>query len=346
MLFLFGVALQRRFTGRVPSMSSSLGSPSPLSESGQWVSTSKPIFFPPRNFSGHRSFMSKPVYPLVYRNPVSDGEIHGIAGPSIGSSTTPGSTFSPDLKFQKALTHLQRMEASPDPNASSSRREGFRWSNASSYDFGFDGDTIDITEHIGLETVRSPYMNSSARHQKCALCERLLWQKSPWCTHRIVRSTDMPVSGVLPCRHVFHAECLEETTPKSQVHEPPCPVCQKTVCSDGPVSFSEPLQVALRSVRWSQGINVVADRAESSSSPKPDWSEGDMRRNQSLTMPRRGSSLLKSHFKKRFSFKGKAGKDLFGAKMFGKDASSSSSSLARDNSQNRPGWLKFRQSSK
>lgn len=345
---VFSQSNERRFTSRVPSMSSSLGSPSSLSESGQWASTSKSIFFPPRNFSGRRSFMSKPVYPLVYRNPVSDGEIYGMAGPSIGCSTTPGSTFSPDLKFHKALTQLQRMEASPDPNVSSSRREGFRWSNASSHDFGFDGDTIDIMEYIGLETPRSPYINGSAKHQKCALCERPLWQKSPWSAHRIVRSADMPVAGVLPCCHVFHAECLEETTPKSQIHEPPCPVCQKPVGGDGFISFSEPLHVALRSVQRGQGARVVADGGSSSSNPNPDWSEGHMRRNQSLPGPRSGSSTLKSHFKKRFSFKGKMGKDLFGAKMFGsKDApSSSSTSLLRDNNQGRPGQLKFRQSSK
>lgn len=329
---------EQRYTNRVPSMSSSLGSPSPLSESSPWVSTSKPILFPARNFSGRRSFMSKPVYPLVYRNPVSDGEIYGTGGPSIRSSTTPRSTFSPDVKFHKALTQLQRMEeASPDPNTSSSRREGFRWSNASSYDLLFDGDTIDITEHIGLETARSPYISSSARDQKCALCDRPLWQKSPWSTHRIVRSSDMPVAGILPCRHVFHAECLEETTPKSQIHEPPCPVCQKIDCSDRAISFSEPLQVALRSVGSNQRATVFAEGAGSSSNPNPDWSEPDARRNQSLSMQRRGGSSLKSHFKKRFCLKGRMGNDA---------SSPSSSALVCDKKQNQPGRLRSRHSPK
>lgn len=291
-------------------MSGGLGSPSPLSESGQWVSSSKPIFFPPRNFSGRRSFMSKPVYPVVYRNPVSDGEMHGIADPGIGSSNTPGSSFSPELKLQKVFTEVQRMEASPDATTISSRREGFRWSNASSYDFGFDGDAIDITEHVGLDTPLSPYVNNSTRHQNCALCQMPLWKKSPWSMQRIVRSSDMPVAGVLPCHHVFHADCLEETTPKNQIPEPPCPVCQRTVNSHGSISFSEPLQVALRSVRRSQG---AADGAGSSSSPNPDWSKSNMKRNQSLLMPQRGNSYLRNHFKKRFSFKGKTGKDLSGA---------------------------------
>lgn len=270
-----------------------------------------------------------------------------MAGPSIGCRTTPGSTFSPDMKFHRALTQLQRMEASPDPNVSSSRREGFRWSNASSYDFGFDGDTIDIMEHIGVETPRSPYINGSAKLQKCALCERPLWQKSPWSAQRIVGSTDMPVAGVLPCHHVFHAECLEETTPKSQIHEPPCPICQKPVGGDGSISFSEPQHLALRSVRGGQGTRVLADDGGSSSNLNPGWSEDDMRRNQSLPAPVLGSSL-KSHLKKRFSFKRKMGKNLFGPKIFGsKDTPSTSSSLLlHDNNQGRPGRLKFRQSSK
>ncbi|ONK62773.1 uncharacterized protein A4U43_C07F7990 [Asparagus officinalis] len=304
---------ERRFTSRVPSVSSSLSSPSPFSESSQWASTSKPIFIPPSHFSGRRSFMSKPVYPLVYPNPVSDAEIYR-------STTTPRYTFSPDLKFHKSLTQLQRMEASPDPNTSSSRREGFRWSNASSYDFGFDGDTVDITEHIGLETLSSPCTDSSM-HQRCGLCEKPLWHKSPWSARRIVRSNDMPVTGVLACGHVFHAECLEETTPKSQINEPPCPVCQKTVGGgDRSISFSEPLQVTLRSVRAGSSSNANVDLS------------------QSLPMPRRGGSMVKNQFKKRF-FKGKKmGKDIF--------ASSSSSSMIRDNNQGRQWRLRFGQSSK
>ncbi|PHU02496.1 hypothetical protein BC332_27747 [Capsicum chinense] len=37
----------------------------------------------------------------------------------------------------------------------------------------------------------------------------------------------MPVAGVLSCRHVFHAKCLEQATPKSCKSDPPCPICAK-----------------------------------------------------------------------------------------------------------------------
>ncbi|GFS40414.1 RING/U-box superfamily protein [Actinidia rufa] len=38
----------------------------------------------------------------------------------------------------------------------------------------------------------------------------------------------MPVAGVLSCRHVFHAECLEQTTPKMRKNDPPCPLCMRS----------------------------------------------------------------------------------------------------------------------
>ncbi|XP_031132229.1 uncharacterized protein LOC116033615 isoform X2 [Ipomoea triloba] len=34
-----------------------------------------------------------------------------------------------------------------------------------------------------------------------------------------------PVVAVLPCHHVFHAECLEKITPKEQAEDPPCIPC-------------------------------------------------------------------------------------------------------------------------
>ncbi|KAJ4830952.1 hypothetical protein Tsubulata_039737 [Turnera subulata] len=36
----------------------------------------------------------------------------------------------------------------------------------------------------------------------------------------------MPVASILSCRHVFHAECLEQaTTSKACKNDPPCPLC-------------------------------------------------------------------------------------------------------------------------
>lgn len=314
----------RQFTTHVSSASHSLFSPSPLAESSRWASSSKhPSFLPPRNFPGRRSFMSTPVYPLVFRNPVSDGESSGIAGTSTSHRMVPGdhssnyppwpeSTLTPDVKFYKTLSDFPKFGISPDTDANS-RREGIRWSNASSFDLGFDGDSIDIMEHINVDhNPRSP--NFSARYQKCGLCYRMLFQKSPWSSHRIVRSSDLPITGILPCGHVFHADCLEETTPKSLLHEPPCPLCLNLVTHEGSTSLSEPLlQAALKTTpRWTRAACTTSNHAGSSNSR----SDADLRRNQSQLS--RGSSSVRNHLRKRLSFKGKISRELFGAKIFKK----------------------------
>ncbi|XP_077235952.1 uncharacterized protein LOC143877661 [Tasmannia lanceolata] len=322
---LFAQSTERRVTGGASAAPDSFEHPSPLSESSPWESSRKrPLSLPPRNFSGRRSFMSKPIYPLVFRNPVSDSEVCVSADTANGSRLTPcenrtsplwpNSSSNLEIKFHKTLTELEKMEASPDPSASS-RREGFRWSNASSYDMGLDGESIDMTEHT--ENIGPLY--NSTNDQKCGLCGKFLCQKSPWSSYRIVRSSDMPIAGVLPCSHVFHADCLEQTTPKTQIHEPPCPLCLKSASGTEPSSsISEPMQMALRT--------------GNSSNPSTDQIEGGLKRNRSMPPPPRGgNSIIKNHFKKHFSFKGKAGKDLFGGKMFRRAGSSSSEQHADKN---------------
>ncbi|GFQ02556.1 hypothetical protein PHJA_002399600 [Phtheirospermum japonicum] len=85
------------------------------------------------------------------------------------------------------------------------------------------GGSLDFADPFDHE-LRSP----ADRAFRCLLCERLLSQRSPWGPRRIIKTGDMPVSGVLACRHVFHAECLDQTTPKARRSDPPCPVCAKT----------------------------------------------------------------------------------------------------------------------
>ncbi|GMH31170.1 hypothetical protein Nepgr_033013 [Nepenthes gracilis] len=62
---------------------------------------------------------------------------------------------------------------------------------------------------------------------KCGLCDRLLSQRSLLSSRRIVRSGDLPITGVLSCQHIFHAECLSQTIPKAWRSDPPCPLCFK-----------------------------------------------------------------------------------------------------------------------
>ncbi|GER32911.1 RING/U-box superfamily protein [Striga asiatica] len=67
------------------------------------------------------------------------------------------------------------------------------------------------------------------RSSRCCLCGRLLSQRSPCGSRAIIRGGDAPVAAVLACRHVFHADCLDQTT-----HDPPCPVCRAPDESGGP----------------------------------------------------------------------------------------------------------------
>ncbi|CAI8587948.1 unnamed protein product [Vicia faba] len=167
------------------------GSTSTQSESSESESTSSSRLSSRRNFSNHRSFISKPIHPL-----------------SFPDLTTTRDAFDP---------------AAPDYtrfDTSNSLRGSRRSSNVSS-----SQDSADVTESFELETPAYPYTHSVGF--RCGLCERYLSQRSPWSLRRIVRSGDMPAAGVLPCCHVFHAECLEQTTPKTRKIEPPCPVCVK-----------------------------------------------------------------------------------------------------------------------
>ncbi|CAH2037794.1 unnamed protein product [Thlaspi arvense] len=104
--------------------------------------------------------------------------------------------------------------------------------DACSWSSGTTGsiDSVDVPEPVlDWDT------NNSAKAQgvvvsssfKCGLCNRHLSLKSPWGSRSIVRNRDMPITGVLPCQHVFHAECLDQSTPKAHRNDPPCPVCFK-----------------------------------------------------------------------------------------------------------------------
>ncbi|GAA0175540.1 hypothetical protein LIER_28693 [Lithospermum erythrorhizon] len=144
-----------------------------------------------RNFSSRRCFMSKPIHPLSFPSEMPRRE-------SVNSMPT-------------ALAEL---------DASTSQIEKHLLSSASG-----SLDLTDVSDQFESEVSYKSYNISDC--SRCGLCERFLSQRSPWSTRRIVRSGDMPVSGVLSCCHVFHAECLEQITPKARRNDPPCPICSK-----------------------------------------------------------------------------------------------------------------------
>ncbi|KAB1208105.1 hypothetical protein CJ030_MR7G013038 [Morella rubra] len=165
------------------------GSTSSHSDSSESEPTVKSRLSSHRNFSSHRSFMSKPIHPLSFASQTYTRE-------------APDPTVAGFSEFETATP----------------KRDAHQWSSASS-----SIDFADISESFEPEVfIRS--CNSSDGF-RCSLCEKFLSQRSPWSSRRIVKSGDMPVAGVLSCRHVFHAECLEQTTPKTRKNDPPCPLC-------------------------------------------------------------------------------------------------------------------------
>ncbi|KAL6983467.1 hypothetical protein U1Q18_016853 [Sarracenia purpurea var. burkii] len=169
------------------------GSSSSRSDSSDYEPMTKSHLSSHRNFSSRRCFMSKPIHPvsLPFEMPTRE----------VSDATAAG--FS---EFDVAMP----------------QRETHRLSSAS----GGSIDFTDVSEPLESDSFsRSSDLSESF---KCGLCERFLSQRSPWSSRRIVKSGDMPVAGVLSCRHVFHAECLEQTTPKMRKNDPPCPVCVRS----------------------------------------------------------------------------------------------------------------------
>ncbi|KAI3452855.1 hypothetical protein Pfo_009518 [Paulownia fortunei] len=105
-------------------------------------------------------------------------------------------------------------------NAITPHRDRHHLSNASA-----SVDLTEIPESMEYDLFSRSHTPSDCF--RCGLCERLLSQRSPWSSLGIVKSGDMPVAGVLSCCHVFHAECLEQTTAKAHRNDPPCPICAK-----------------------------------------------------------------------------------------------------------------------
>lgn len=134
--------------------------------------------------------MSKPIHPLSFPRQTSPGEVSDFA-----------------------VAGLPEYDAA-------AQRDAHSWSSASS-----SLDFADVSEMFETEICTRSCNSSDGL--RCGLCERFLSQRSPWSSRRIVRSGDMPVTGVLSCCHVFHAECLEQTTPKMRRNDPPCPLCAR-----------------------------------------------------------------------------------------------------------------------
>ncbi|XP_068332474.1 uncharacterized protein [Pyrus communis] len=247
------------------------GSTSSRSDSGESEPTVKPYLSSHHTYASRRSFMSKPIHPLSFPAQTSPRE-------------------SSDLT----------VAGFPEYDSATPQRDGHRWSSASS-----SIDFADVSESFEAEVSGRPCNNVSDGF-RCGMCERFLSQRSPWSSRRIVRSGDMPVTGVLSCSHVFHAECLEQTTPKTRKSDPPCPLCARFE--------EENLQEQQGFSRLRAGFPRL--RPISDDGPSRPWGcaqVGDCVEG-ALHAPPRNSMLLlnRSRIKKNLSLKANLGKEFPG----------------------------------
>ncbi|TQD78235.1 hypothetical protein C1H46_036180 [Malus baccata] len=257
-------------TSEIQEMGDSTSSCSDGSESEPTV---KPYLSSHHTYPSRRSFMSKPIHPLSF----------------------PAQTPPREASDLTVTEFLEYDSATP-------QRDGHRWSSASS-----SIDFADVSESFEAEISGQPCNNVNVSDGfRCGLCERFLSQRSPWSSRRIVRSGDMPVTGVLSCSHVFHAECLEQTTPKTRKSDPPCPLCARLE--------EENLQEQQGFSRLRAGFprhRPISD--DGSSRPWGCAQVGDCVEG-ALHAPPRNSMLMlnRSRIKKNLSLKGNLGKEFPG----------------------------------
>ncbi|PKA56712.1 hypothetical protein AXF42_Ash012842 [Apostasia shenzhenica] len=75
-----------------------------------------------------------------------------------------------------------------------------------------------------LESSRNLVTCPSPDLHSCGICSKLLNEKSSRSSFATLPN-EISVVAVLVCGHVYHAECLESSTPETKKYDPPCPVC-------------------------------------------------------------------------------------------------------------------------
>lgn len=307
------------------------------------------IHVPPahKNFSGRYSFMSKPVYPMPLppqvmetdsrENMVSNSS-RFLSSESRNSFRWPDNPAHHELKSFGGFSEFGSMQAFPELNTSS-QRERSGWVSANSSDSGWDRESPVQPEMIDAEYSKygSPFSGSSlsiSEGLKCGLCERRLSQKSPWSSHRMIKCGDFPASGVLSCGHVYHADCLEQTIPESQKHDPPCPSCDGVLNNALVFNSEQSVSVSGLRTRPASGGKIPSFRAVTDdSSPSPSGYRNHVYSDNmtdisgkkwDLQMPAcsKKSFLSKTLSRKHF-FKGKSIKELPAAELGRKNVGSS-----------------------
>lgn len=159
---------------------------------------------------------------------------------------------------------------------------------------------------------------------KCGLCTKGISHKSRWSFSRALGSKDLPVVGILECGHVYHAECLDQATPMTHAHDPPCPMCEDkkralAKVHEGSLSKSRTKERTYIKGKISRvGVSVEElDEAQRMRYPSG-LSESSSRKGASHIAHNADKSFsTKSLLRKQFSFRGKAGREVTGGNGFG-----------------------------
>ncbi|KAF9619218.1 hypothetical protein IFM89_005772 [Coptis chinensis] len=173
----------------------------------------------PAEFTPSWKARHSPGYSFNLQRQVSDGQSSVFKSPnnSISEGRQSISTCSNDLTVGSrggGSSDGWSMSTFSELVASSQRE---RWS--------FDSETLDSSRGKVTRSNSNVLASHSTDLRTCGVCLKLLMERSPWVAQKLIVGVELSVVAVLVCGHVYHAECLENTTSETNRFDPPCPVC-------------------------------------------------------------------------------------------------------------------------
>ncbi|KAJ6931416.1 hypothetical protein NC652_014807 [Populus alba x Populus x berolinensis] len=268
----------------------------------------------PPNSTPSRRARRSPGHRLLRQ--ISDSRILGLKSPnnyslSEGRSSFVLSTCSHDLAVEShgGSSDGWSMRTFSELVASSQRG---RWS--------FD------SEHFGagfgkISGCSSRFSYSpSLDPQACGACSKFLTEKSVWSSQRIAGTHEFPVVAMLVCGHVYHAECLEATTPEVDKYDPACPICEggeKQVLKMSKKALKTEAELKAKSLKISR--NRVIDSYHDSDSDDFYQQKNAIQDREAAKMDPSSSvasSSLKPFLRRHFSFRSKWSRTLSEKKGF------------------------------
>jgi hypothetical protein len=135
-----------------------------------------------------------------------------------------------------------------------------------------------------------------------------------WSSQRIAGTHEFPVVAMLVCGHVYHAECLEATTPEVDKYDPACPICEggeKQVLKMSKKALKTEAELKAKSLKISRN-RVVDSYLDSDSDDFYQQKNAIQDRDAAKMDPSSSvaSSSLKPFLRRHFSFRSKWSRTL------------------------------------